>query len=131
MTLIYRQPSCFCEVPEPMGRIIIPEGWQGITRIDQRVICVEQLAAACSQIRTLPVVGIIYRVAGFGCIEKSGDGPGIFLREIEAAFCTCFQAKVPFPIVSFRPVGPVEKKFSAITEMLDQFKIDTRVPEDA
>src|ERR1700752_4833052 len=116
-----------------MGRIIKPSGWQGITRIDQRVICIAEFDVTCAFIRVLPKEGTIYRVAGFA--ECAGGGPGIYLREIDPAYCPCWRMKPPFDIRAFRPVDEVEKKNEHVTKMLkdilDNTKIETRVPEDA
>lgn len=116
-----------------MAQIIRPHGWQGITRIDQRVICVALFESACSVQLEVPQHGVIYRVAGFA--ECASGEPGIFLREIESRHCYCWDKKLPFQLVGFRPVDEAEKKNEHVTKMLDDIlketKIDTRVPEDA
>jgi hypothetical protein len=114
-------------------KIIKLEGWQGITRIDQRVICVFPFKTNCSAVRKVPVVGIIYTVAAFAdCHDGS---PGIFLREIEPPRCTCLKKTLSFQIIAFRPIDETPKKNEHVTKMLrdilESTKIDTRVPEDA
>jgi hypothetical protein len=114
-----------------MAKLIIPSGWQGITRLDQRVICVAEFTMGCASVTVVPAMGKIYRVAGFA--ECAGGGPGIFVREIAVGFCFCWRMKPPFDITGFRPVDEVEKKtdISVFEGILKTTKIDTRVPEDA
>jgi len=118
--------------------IIVPGGWQGITKVGQRVINVIPLIANCRVVRYLPQVGLVYTVAGFAdcpgvdCPEE--ERPGIYLNEVKSAYCGCGEVSLPFPMIAFRPVDTVEKKSEVITKMLADIlrktKIDTRVPED-
>jgi hypothetical protein len=114
-------------------KIIKLEGWQGITRIDQRVICIQGFWTACSAVRKLPVVGVIYTVSGFA--DAQDGSPGIFLREIEPPHCGCLDKTLSFYIAAFRPINETPKKNERVTKMLDdilkEIKIDTRLPEDA